>query len=118
MVADVPGHGEKLIVVERTDAQRSAIRIQRVSDHRPSRRLVLLDQFHHLSGLSVPPDFPLREHEIAVDDDLVDPARGFDQLNVGVAVRFLDLGRQTGGPRFVTSDAAVFDGDLHSPSVA
>jgi len=66
----------------------------------------------------VPPDLSLGEHQIAVHDDLEDTARGFDQLNIGVGVRFLDLGRQTGGPRLVASDAAVFDGDLHSPSVA
>jgi hypothetical protein len=66
----------------------------------------------------VPPDLLLRKHEIAIHDDLEYPARRFDELNFGVGVCFFDLGRQTGGPRLVASDAAVFDGDLHSPSVA
>ena len=92
--------------------------IHGASDHSLPRRLALLDQPHHLSGLGMSPDLSLREHEIAVHDDLEDPARGFDQLNIGVGVRFLDLGRQTGGPRLVASDAAVFDGDLHGPSVS
>jgi hypothetical protein len=38
---------------------------------------------------------------------------GLDQAHVGIGEGISDFGRQTGGPWFVVSDDAVFDGDGH-----
>jgi len=62
----------------------------------------------------VAPESLLGEHRAPVNFDLKHAARRLDQLDIGVRVGFPDLGRQTGGPRFVVSDHAVFDSDAHS----
>jgi hypothetical protein len=73
-----------------------------------------LDDLEHLARGSVPAQSPLGEHELTVHRDFVYPARGLDELDVGVLERFLDLGRQTGSPWLVTSDPAVLDRDAHT----
>ena len=56
----------------------------------------------------------LRKHELVIHSDLEDPpGRGkHDHLRARDAP--LNIGRQTGGPRFVVSNNAVFDRDLHA----
>ena len=48
-----------------------------------------------------------------IDDHIEDAAASADQLGVE-AERLSNLGRQTGGPREIVSDAAVVNLDLHS----
>jgi hypothetical protein len=36
-----------------------------------------------------------------------------DELDLRIGIPVPDFGRQTGGPRFVMSDHAVLNGDLH-----
>jgi hypothetical protein len=54
----------------------------------------------------------LRVDEIAVDDHLEHASARRNQLDVG-AEFFSQLGRQTGGTIFVTSDRAVLDRHFH-----
>src|SRR6266705_2842132 len=49
----------------------------------------------------------------AVHFDVEDPAGGLDELDLRVREGAADLGRQTGGPRFVVSNDAVLDGYAH-----
>jgi hypothetical protein len=56
----------------------------------------------------------LGEHAAPVHLDFEHATRRLDQLHVGVRVGLADLGRQTGGPRLIVSDDAVFDRDAHS----
>jgi hypothetical protein len=53
------------------------------------------------------------EHQITVQGDLVHSARRLDQLDVGIGVCTLNLGRQTGGPWAIASNTTEFDGNLH-----
>jgi hypothetical protein len=55
----------------------------------------------------------LRENFLVIDSDIEDPAAAAHELAFH-SERFLDFGRQTGGPRKVISDAAVIDFDFHS----
>jgi hypothetical protein len=59
----------------------------------------------------------LGEHLPAVNHDIKDSARPLDQRSARVE-RLLQLGRQTGGPGFVTSNHAVGDLDLHRSPIA
>ena len=59
----------------------------------------------------------LGEDALAVDLDFKDAAGRLDQAHFGVGKGIPDLGRQTGGPRFVVSDDAVFDRDGHGGKV-
>jgi hypothetical protein len=54
----------------------------------------------------------------AVHFDLEDPARRFDQFDLGIGESTADLGRQTGGPGLVVSDDAEFNRDSHGPTIA
>ena len=58
----------------------------------------------------------LREHQVTVDCYLEHAPRTLDQPYLCVRVFPLDLSHQTGGARFVVSDAAVLDADLHVTS--
>jgi hypothetical protein len=51
---------------------------------------------------------------VPLDDEVAPPAG--DQLDGGFGELVLDLGAQTGRPRFVVSDDAVFDADVHAPA--
>jgi len=73
----------------------------------------LLQETQHFTGLSVSPEGFLREHSPPVYFHLEHAARRLDQLDLRLRVRSADLDRQTGGPRLVVSDDAVFDRDAH-----
>jgi len=79
----------------------------------PRRRRDLLHQAQHFSPLGVPAQGLFREDAATIHFHLEHAARRLDQLHVGMGIGLADLGRQTGGPRLVVSDDAVFDGDTH-----
>ena len=56
----------------------------------------------------------LRKHQVAVQLHLEHPTRRLDELHVGLRVITLDLGRQTGGPGLVPSDATILNRNLHA----
>lgn len=58
-----------------------------------------------------------RVDPLVPDEDVEDAAASADQLRVVPEPR-LDLGRQTGGPGEIVSDAAVVDDDVHFVSIA
>jgi hypothetical protein len=66
-----------------------------------------------LPGLGVPAELRLLEDGGAVDCHLKPPATRGSQFNLGIRVFCTNLRRQTGGARFVLSDDAVFDGNVH-----
>jgi len=55
----------------------------------------------------------LFEYRLPVALYLETAAARRNQLDVGSRKRIANLGRQTGGPRLVTSDGAVLDRDRH-----
>ena len=55
----------------------------------------------------------LGEHTLSVDTHFKDTTGRLYQLDLSVGVAIAYLGRQTGGPWFVVSDDAEFDGDGH-----
>jgi hypothetical protein len=55
----------------------------------------------------------LGEHECTVDGHLEEPARRFEQPNVGIGIHLRELGRQTGGSWLVVSDNTVLDSHMH-----
>lgn len=59
------------------------------------------------------PEGALGEHQGLVDSHLKRAPRGRDEVHDGLREGLLQLGRQTGGPRLVVSNYAVFDRDLH-----
>jgi len=69
---------------------------------------------HDFAGLGVASDTLLGEHTTAVDFHLEHAARRLNPFHVGVRIRLANFGRQTGGPRLIISDDAVFDGDSHA----
>ena len=71
------------------------------------------NQPQHFTGFGMPLGGFLGEDPTSVDVDLEDAARRLDQPHVSVREGIAELGRQTGGPRLVVSDDAVFDGDGH-----
>jgi hypothetical protein len=73
----------------------------------------LSDQRDDFAGLGVAFRVFLGVHAPAVHLDLEDASGGLNQSHFSVGKCVADLGRQTGGPRFVVSDDAVFDGDGH-----
>jgi hypothetical protein len=58
-----------------------------------------------------------REDLLLPREDVEDASASADELRVFSELR-LDLGRQTGGPGQVVSNAAVMDDDLHFDSLA
>jgi hypothetical protein len=60
----------------------------------------------------------LRVQQSSLELDLERAARGLDELDLRVGILFADFGRQTGGPGFIVSDDAVFDGDPHARNVS
>ncbi len=55
----------------------------------------------------------LGKHQLPVHGDLEDAARRRNQLDRGVGMLGTYLRRQTGGARFVVSDGAIRDLNLH-----
>ena len=64
----------------------------------------------HLGGLGKAVRLVLRENPLLADEDVEDAPLALHQLDREAERRF-DLGRQTGGPRAIVSDDAVFDAD-------
>jgi hypothetical protein len=61
----------------------------------------------------MPAQLRFLEHGNSVAMDLEPPTAGRKQLDGRCRIDRPKLGRQTGGPRFVVSDRAILDGDLH-----
>jgi hypothetical protein len=74
----------------------------------------LHDQTEHLAGLGVPALNFLREDAAPIDLNFEYATRGLDQFDLGLRMGLADFGRQTGGPRLVVSNDAVFDRHAHS----
>jgi len=72
-----------------------------------------LDEADDFARCRVSAECLLGEHALAVHLDLEDAAGGLDELDLRVRKGAADLGRQTGGPGFVVSNDAVFDGYTH-----
>jgi hypothetical protein len=62
----------------------------------------------------MPAEFGFLEDRHAVPQHLEPSAFGWDQAHVSVRKSHADLGCQTGSPRFVVSDDAVLDRDIHA----
>jgi hypothetical protein len=62
----------------------------------------------------MPSKTPLREDQRSIRRHLEGAAGGFPELELRVRKRLLELGDQTGRPRLIASDDAVFDADVHS----
>jgi hypothetical protein len=62
----------------------------------------------------VAPQARFGKNPSTVDIDLKDAAGRLDEPDFGMRKCSADLGRQTGGPRFVVSDDAVLDRDGHA----
>ena len=75
--------------------------------------LQLLHELQDLTWLRVSTERLLGEYATAVHFDLEDPAGGVDQLHLRPGKRLANLSRQTGGPRFVVSNDAVFNRHAH-----
>ena len=78
-----------------------------------ARSIVARKELHHLATLGVPPQLRLLEHGDAVTMHLEPPTAGRQEQFDRFRMRLPNLGRQTGGSRFVVSHRAVFDRDLH-----
>lgn len=72
-----------------------------------------LEEREDLARLGMPVELGLFEHRRAVAQNLESAAPGRDQLHVGIRKLPTNLGGQTGRPRLVVSERAVFDADLH-----
>ena len=72
-----------------------------------------MDDLEDLSGLCVSAQLSLGKHQFTIQGNLVHPTRRLDELDVGVGVCLLNLGRQTGSPWTVASNATELDGNLH-----
>lgn len=74
--------------------------------------LQLSDVRNHLVVFGEPAHLVFAPHRLAVDVDIKNTARTFQQLGRHVELLF-DLVRQTGGSRQIVSLRAVFDGNVH-----
>ena len=74
----------------------------------------LAHQPQHFSAFGVTPLRLLGENAAPINLHFEHAAGRLDQLHVGVGIGLADFGRQTGGPRLVVSDDAVFDRDAHA----
>jgi hypothetical protein len=55
----------------------------------------------------------LGKHQLPVDGHLEGATRGFPEFELRLRKHLLELGDQTGRPRLVASNDAVFDADVH-----
>jgi hypothetical protein len=78
-----------------------------------STRLRSLEQFEYLPRLRMPSKAPFREDQRSVHRHLEGAAGGFPELELRLRKHLLELGDQTGRPRLIASDDAVFDADVH-----
>jgi len=72
-----------------------------------------LKQAGDLARLRVPSELRLLEDRLTVARDLEPSAARGLELDGGVGEEAAKLGRQTDGPRFVASNRAVLDLDIH-----
>ena len=72
-----------------------------------------LEERHDLARTGMPAQLRLLEHRCAIGEDLEAATARPIQLDFCVRKTRTNLGRQTGGPRFVVSHRAVFDRDVH-----
>lgn len=72
------------------------------------------EQSNNLTRFGVALEFRLLKHRDSVTHNLEAAAGRSDELQLGVRKFALELGRQTGGPGLVVSNATVLDGDFHS----
>jgi hypothetical protein len=95
-----------------------AVTLYRLSGNRPRLWMLgwrcALHQADNLSRLGVSPHGLLGEDPAPIHFNFEHAAGRLNQLDVGVRVDLPDFGRQTGGPRLVVSDDAVFDGHAHA----
>src|SRR6185312_11476076 len=75
-----------------------------------------VEQRDDLARCCVAAEFRLLEYRFSIGRDLESPAARRDELDRGVRQVAANLGRQTGGPRFVVSHRAVFNRDRHRRS--
>lgn len=73
----------------------------------------MLDEAHDFTRLGVAFRALLGKDDAAVHFHLERTAGGLDELHFRVREGVANLGRQTGGPRFVVSDDAELDRHLH-----
>jgi hypothetical protein len=73
----------------------------------------LIHEGHHFAGLGVTTKLLFRENELPVYRDFEQPTRRFDEPDIGVRKPRSNLGRQTGGPRFIVSDDAILNRNSH-----
>jgi hypothetical protein len=73
----------------------------------------LFEEAHNFAGLGVAFRALLGKDGAAVRLYLEDAAGGLDEFHFRMREGIANLGRQTGGPRFVVSDDAVLDRNLH-----
>jgi len=73
----------------------------------------LFEESHDFTGLGVASRALLGEDDAPVRLYLEDAAGGLNEFHFRMREGITNLGRQTGGPRFVVSDDAVLDRDLH-----
>jgi hypothetical protein len=74
------------------------------------------DAFRHFSIVWKTPERTLREDKVTIHDDLEYTVRTLDEARQGSELP-VQFGRQPGGPWLVVSNDAVFDRDVHDPSV-
>jgi hypothetical protein len=70
-------------------------------------------QSQHLARPGVPAQPPFGEQQVAVETHLEHTTRGLLELYLHLRKGLVQLGRQTGGPRLIVSNDAVFDRDAH-----
>jgi hypothetical protein len=73
-------------------------------------------QPYDFSRLRVALQLRLLEHRLPIAHDLEAAAARRNQLDLRLGKLVSNLGRQTDGPRFVVSNRAVLDRDLHGGS--
>ncbi len=73
-----------------------------------SRMSGFFDQVENFSGGRMAPERLLGKYETTIKRDLKNPARGFQEADLGFRQILLQLGGQTGRPGLVVSDDAEF----------
>jgi hypothetical protein len=77
---------------------------------------ILFEERDYFSRFCMTPRLRLLVNRDAVAQNLETSSLRRDELNRRNRKSFANLGRQTGGPRFVVSERAVLDGDFHGIS--
>ena len=80
----------------------------------PHRGPGLVDEAQHFTRLRVAAELRLLEDRHAVEHDLEPAASGWTHGDLGAGMAFTNGSRQTDGTRFVVSNDAVLDRDVHA----